>query len=144
MAELTFREAVGPRLGQEMERDEARRAAGRGRRGPRRGVQDHGRVARGPLRAGRVWDTPISEQAIVGGAMGAAMGGMRPVAEIMFSDFSGTCWDLVANEIAKTRYMTGGQVTLPLVVRRVQRRRLGFGAQHRQSAGRAGPWRARA
>ena len=65
----------------------------------------------------RVLDTPISEQAIVGMAMGAAMTGMRPVAEIMFSDFLAMCWDLVANEIAKTRYMTDGQVSLPLVIR---------------------------
>jgi acetoin:2,6-dichlorophenolindophenol oxidoreductase subunit beta len=63
------------------------------------------------------------------------MGGMRPVAEIMFSDFYATCWDLVANEIAKTRYMTGGQVTLPLVVRGSNGGGgLGFGAQHSQSA----------
>ena len=59
----------------------------------------------------RVWDTPISEQAIVGAAMGAAMTGMRPVAEIMFSDFLACCWDYLANEIPKARYMTGGQVT---------------------------------
>ena len=54
---------------------------------------------------------PISEQAIVGAAMGAAMTGMRPVAEIMFSDFLACCWDYLANEIPKVRYMTGGQVT---------------------------------
>src|SRR4051795_6058394 len=65
----------------------------------------------------RVWDTPISEQAIVGAAMGAAMTGIRPVAEIMFSDFLACCWDYLANEIPKVRYMTGGQVTVPLVVR---------------------------
>ena len=65
----------------------------------------------------RVWDTPISEQAILGVAMGAAMTGMRPVAEIMFSDFFACCWDYLANEIPKMRYMTGGQVTVPLVVR---------------------------
>ena len=62
-------------------------------------------------------DTPISEQAIVGAAMGAAMTGLRPIAEIMFADFFAVCWDIVANEIAKTRYMTNGQVTLPLVIR---------------------------
>jgi len=49
--------------------------------------------------------------------MGAAMGGLRPVAEIMFADFYATCWDQVANEIAKVRYMTGGQVSMPLVLR---------------------------
>jgi pyruvate dehydrogenase E1 component beta subunit len=81
----------------------------------------------------RVWDTPISETAIVGAAMGAAMGGMRPVAEIMFSDFYGTCWDQVAVEIAKARYMTGGQISLPLVVRGANGGGLGFGAQHSQA-----------
>ena len=81
----------------------------------------------------RVWDTPISEQAIVGAAMGAAMTGMRPVAEIMFSDFLACCWDYLANEIPKARYMTGGQVTVPLVVRTANGGGLGFGAQHSQS-----------
>ena len=65
----------------------------------------------------RIWDTPISEQAIIGAVMGAAMNGLRPVAEIMFSDFFAVCWDLIANQIAKTRYMTNGQVSLPLVIR---------------------------
>jgi acetoin:2,6-dichlorophenolindophenol oxidoreductase subunit beta len=81
----------------------------------------------------RVWDTPISEQAIVGAAMGAAMTGMRPVAEIMFSDFLACCWDYLANEIPKARYMTGGQVTVPLVVRTANGGGLGFGAQHSQA-----------
>lgn len=81
----------------------------------------------------RVWDTPISEQAIVGMAIGAAMTGLRPVAEIMFSDFLATCWDQVANEAAKLRYMTGGKVTVPLVVRTANGGGLGFGAQHSQS-----------
>ncbi|MFC7360755.1 alpha-ketoacid dehydrogenase subunit beta [Nocardioides astragali] len=83
--------------------------------------------------AGRVWDTPISEQAIMGAAMGAAMTGMRPVAEIMFSDFLACCWDYLANEIPKARYMTGGQLTVPLVVRTANGGGLGFGAQHSQS-----------
>jgi acetoin:2,6-dichlorophenolindophenol oxidoreductase subunit beta len=81
----------------------------------------------------RVWDTPISEQAIVGAAMGAAMTGLRPVAEIMFSDFLACCWDYVANEIPKARYMTGGQVTVPLVIRTANGGGLGFGAQHSQA-----------
>ena len=81
----------------------------------------------------RVWDTPISEQAIVGAAMGAAMTGLRPVAEIMFSDFFACCWDYIANEIPKVRYMTGGQVSVPLVVRTANGGGLGFGAQHSQA-----------
>ncbi|CAI8013929.1 2-oxoisovalerate dehydrogenase subunit beta, partial [Geodia barretti] len=81
----------------------------------------------------RVRDTPISEQAIVGAAMGAAMTGLRPIAEIMFSDFFAVCWDLVANEIAKSRYMTNGQVSFPLVIRSANGGGARFGAQHSQS-----------
>ena len=81
----------------------------------------------------RVWDTPISEQAIVGAALGAAMTGIRPVAEIMFSDFIACCYDYLANEIPKMRYMTGGQVTVPLVIRTANGGGLGFGAQHSQA-----------
>lgn len=81
----------------------------------------------------RVRDTPIAEQAIVGAAMGAAMNGLRPIAEIMFADFLGVCWDQVANQVAKARYMTGGQVALPLVIRCHSGAGLGFGAQHSQS-----------
>jgi len=81
----------------------------------------------------RVRDTPISEQAILGAAMGAAMTGLRPVAEIMFADFFAVCWDIVANEIAKSRYMTNGQLTFPLVIRSGNGGGLRFGAQHSQS-----------
>jgi pyruvate dehydrogenase E1 component beta subunit len=81
----------------------------------------------------RVRDTPISEQASLGAAMGAAMTGLRPIAEIMFSDFFAVCWDFVANEIAKTRYMTDGQVNLPLVIRSGNGAGSRFGAQHSQS-----------
>ena len=78
-------------------------------------------------------DTPISEQAIVGAAMGAAMTGLRPIAELMFSDFFAVTWDMVVNQIAKTRYMTDGQVSLPLVLRTANGAGLRFGAQHSQS-----------
>ena len=61
------------------------------------------------------------------------MTGLRPVAEIMFSDFLACCWDYVANEIPKVRYMTGGQVTVPLVIRTANGGGLGFGAQHSQA-----------
>ena len=81
----------------------------------------------------RVRDTPISEQAIIGAVMGAAMNGLRPIAEIMFSDFFAVCWDLIANQIAKARYMTNGQVTLPLVIRTANGGGVRFGAQHSQS-----------
>jgi pyruvate dehydrogenase E1 component beta subunit len=81
----------------------------------------------------RVRDTPISEQAIVGAAMGAAMTGLRPVAELMFSDFFAVTWDMVVNQIAKARYMTDGQMSLPLVLRTANGAGLRFGAQHSQS-----------
>ncbi|WP_326640528.1 alpha-ketoacid dehydrogenase subunit beta [Streptosporangium sp. NBC_01755] len=81
----------------------------------------------------RVRDTPISEQAILGAAMGAAMTGLRPIAEIMYSDFFAVCWDLVANEIAKSRYMSDGQVSFPLVIQCGNGAGLRFGAQHSQS-----------
>jgi pyruvate dehydrogenase E1 component beta subunit len=65
--------------------------------------------------------------------MGAAMTGLRPIAELMFSDFFAVAWDMVANQIAKTRYMTNGQVALPLVIRTANGGGLRFGAQHSQS-----------
>jgi pyruvate/2-oxoglutarate/acetoin dehydrogenase E1 component len=83
--------------------------------------------------AARVLDTPISEQAIVGCALGAAMRGLRPVAEIMFADFAAVCFDQIANQIAKYRYMTDGQTTLPLTLRMATGAGAGFGAQHSQS-----------
>jgi pyruvate dehydrogenase E1 component beta subunit len=81
----------------------------------------------------RVRDTPISEQAILGAAMGAAMTGLKPIAEIMFSDFLAVCFDYFANEFSKSRYMTNGQVKCPLVVRTGNGAGSRFGAQHSQS-----------
>src|SRR6202045_5544072 len=116
MAQLTFREAISRGIAQEMRRDESVLAIGED-------IGAAGGVFKGTVglldEFGPVLvrDTPISEQAILGAAMGAAMTGLRPVAEIMFSDFLATCWDMVANQVAKTRYMTDGQASLPLVVR---------------------------
>jgi pyruvate/2-oxoglutarate/acetoin dehydrogenase E1 component len=132
MAELTYREAVAAGIAQEMERDDSVVCLGEDI-GAAGGVfkATVGLLEKfGPL---RVRDTPIAEQAILGAAMGAAMTGLRPVAEIMFSDFLAVCWDLVANEIAKTRYMTNGQISLPLVIRTGNGGGSRFGAQHSQS-----------
>ncbi|HEX9343228.1 MAG TPA: alpha-ketoacid dehydrogenase subunit beta [Actinomycetota bacterium] len=133
MAELiTYREAVTRGIAQEMGHDERVVFLGEDVAAPG-GVfkTTPGLLEKfGPT---RVRDTPISEQAITGAAMGAAMTGLRPIAEIMFADFLATCWDIVANQIAKTRYMSGGQVTLPLVIRTAQGAGLRFGAQHSQS-----------
>ncbi len=132
MAELTYRDAVAAGIAQEMRRDERVVFLGED-------VAAAGGVFKttvglleefGPK---RVRDTPISEQAIIGAAMGAAMTGLRPIAEIMFSDFFAVCWDLVVNQIAKTRYMTAGQVTIPLVLRTANGGGVRFGAQHSQS-----------
>jgi acetoin:2,6-dichlorophenolindophenol oxidoreductase subunit beta len=80
----------------------------------------------------RVLDTPISEQAIVGTAIGAAIQGLRPIAEIMFADFAGVCFDQIANELPKYRYMSGGQVTVPVTIRMANGASGGFAAQHSQ------------
>ena len=132
MAELTYREAVAAGIAQEMERDENVVFLGEDI-GAAGGVfkATVGLLDRfGPT---RVRDTPISEMAILGAAMGAAMTGLRPIAEIMFSDFLAVCWDIPANQMAKTRYMTAGQVSLPLVVRTANGGGLRFGAQHSQA-----------
>jgi len=132
MAELSYRDAIARGIAQEMTRDDRVVLIGED-------IAGAGGVFKttvglleqfGPR---RVVDTPIAEQAILGAAMGAAMTGLRPIAEIMFSDFFAVCWDIVANEIAKTRYMTNGQVTLPLVIKAGNGGALRFGAQHSQS-----------
>ncbi|GAB6097937.1 alpha-ketoacid dehydrogenase subunit alpha/beta [Desulfatiferula olefinivorans] len=81
----------------------------------------------------RIIDTPISENAIVGGAVGAAMTGLRPVCEILFGDFLTCCMDPVMNQAAKLRYMTGGQVSIPLTIRTPVGSGIGMAAQHSQS-----------
>src|SRR5258708_27727223 len=111
---ITYREAVAEAIGRELRRDPAVVCLGEdiGKAG---GVFKTTAGLFDEFGPERIWDTPISEQAILGLAMGAAMTGMRPVAEIMFSDFFAVCWDYLANEIPKMRYMTGGHVTIPLV-----------------------------
>jgi acetoin:2,6-dichlorophenolindophenol oxidoreductase subunit beta len=132
VAELTYREAVARGIAQEMRRDPALVMLGED-------IAAAGGVFKttvglldefGP---DRVKDTPISEQAILGAAMGASMTGVPVIAEIMFSDFLAVCFDMLANEIAKSRYMTNGQVSFPLVVRTANGGAARFGAQHSQS-----------
>ena len=132
MAVITYREAVARGIAQEMRRDpnvvflgEDVAAAG--------GVFKTTVGLLEEFGPERVRDTPISEQAILGATVGAAMTGLRPIAEIMFSDFFAVCWDLVANEMAKIRYMSDGQLALPLVVRCANGAGVRFGAQHSQS-----------
>jgi len=84
--------------------------------------------------AERVRDTPIAEQAIIGAGMGAALAGMRPVAEIMFNDFVGVCLDQLTNHAAKQRFMSGGATSVPLTIRTIAAGGVGgLGAQHSQS-----------
>jgi pyruvate/2-oxoglutarate/acetoin dehydrogenase E1 component len=132
VAVITYREAVARGIAQEMRRDPNVVVLGED-------VAAAGGVFKttvglleefGPE---RVRDTPISEQAILGATIGAAMTGLRPIAEIMFSDFFAVCWDLIANEMAKIRYMSDGQLALPLVVRCANGAGVRFGAQHSQS-----------
>jgi len=81
----------------------------------------------------RVIDTPISEPAIVGAAVGAAMSGLRPIAELMYVDFFGMSMDQIANQLAKIRYMFGGQISAPMVLRTQGGTGRSGGAQHSQS-----------
>jgi pyruvate/2-oxoglutarate/acetoin dehydrogenase E1 component len=132
MPELTYRGAIAAAIAQEMERDDSVVMIGEDI-GAAGGVfkLTEGLIDKfGPT---RIRDTPISEQAIVGAVMGAAMTGLRPIGELMFSDFFAVAWDMVANQIAKTRYMTDGQIALPLVLRTANGGGLRFGAQHSQS-----------
>jgi len=132
LAQLSYREAVSAAIAQEMRRDESvvflgeDIAAAGGVFKTTEGLLDEF----GPV---RVRDTPISEQAILGAAAGAAMTGLRPIAEIMFSDFFAVCWDTVVNQIAKTRFMSDGQCSFPLVIRSANGGGARFGAQHSQS-----------
>ena len=132
MAHLSYREAVSAAIAQEMRRDDSvvflgeDIAAAGGVFKTTEGLLEEF----GPL---RVRHTPISEQAIVGAAAGAAMTGLRPIAEIMFSDFFAVCWDIVVNQIAKTRFMSDGQCSFPLVIRSANGGGARFGAQHSQS-----------
>jgi pyruvate dehydrogenase E1 component beta subunit len=132
MTEVTYRQAITQALADELEADERvilfgeDVAAAGGVFKATEGLQDRF----GPK---RVLDTPISEQAIVGCAIGAAIRGLNPVIEIMFADFAGVCFDQLANELPKYRYMTDGQVSVGLTVRLANGAGGGFGAQHSQS-----------
>jgi pyruvate dehydrogenase E1 component beta subunit len=132
VAELTYRNAVAYGIAQEMRRDPKLVMLGEDIAGAG-GVFKTTVGLLEEFGPDRVRDTPISEQAILGAAMGAAMTGIPVIAEIMFSDFIAVCFDLLANEIAKTRYMTAGQVSLPIVVRTANGGGSRFGAQHSQS-----------
>ena len=128
----TYLEAINRALRDEMARDERGRAARRRHRRGGRRLRGHARALRA-LRGERVLDTPIAEAGVLGAAVGAAMAGLRPVAEIMYMDFITVCLDPIVNQAAKLRYMTGGGAAIPIVFRTQTGGGRSGGAQHSQS-----------
>lgn len=132
MSVMTYREAVRLALQEEMTRDDRVFIIGEdvgafgGAMAVTKGIYEQF----GPT---RIIDTPISESAIIGAALGAALTGLRPVAEIMFIDFVGVCMDQIFNQVAKIRYMLAGQVEVPLVIRTQGGGGKGYASQHSQS-----------
>jgi pyruvate dehydrogenase E1 component beta subunit len=132
MPEITYLEAIRQTLWNEMKKDERVFIIGEdiGRYGGAFGVT-HGMLDEfGPE---RIRETPISEPAIIGAAIGASLLGMRPVAEIMFMDFTLLTLDQLGNQAAKMHYMFGGKATVPMVVRMPSGSGTGAAAQHSQS-----------
>ncbi len=133
MREIAYRDALREALREEMLRDETVFVLG----------EDVGRYWKGAFKVTkglaeefgdtRVRDTPISESAIIGVAAGAAITGMRPIAEIMFGDLSALAMDQIANQAAKLRYMFGGQTKVPLVIRMPFGAGVNIAAHHSQS-----------
>jgi pyruvate dehydrogenase E1 component beta subunit len=142
MSRKSYRQAINEALRQEMRRDPNVIVLGEDVAGGQGASGEAGQVGGvfgvtgglfkefGPT---RVLDTPISESAIIGTAAGAAVTGMRPVAEIMFVDFVGVCFDQIYNQAAKFRYMFGGHATTPLVIRTMIGAGFRAGAQHSQT-----------
>src|SRR3954468_8293974 len=137
---ITYREAINEAIAQEMERDESvivmgeDNAGGAGSPGESDAWGGVLGVTKGLFHRfpGRVLDTPISESAFVGAAIGAATRGQRPVAELMFIDFMGVCFDQIFNQAAKFRYMFGGNARTPVVIRTMYGAGLRAAAQHSQ------------
>ena len=142
MSVKSFRDAINEALRQEMERDEAvfligediaGGTGGGGEEDAWGGVMGVTKGLLGKFGPDRVLDTPISETAIIGSAVGAAACGVRPVAELMFCDFAGVCFDQIINQAAKLRFMLGGQTDVPLVIRTQCGAGFSAAAQHSQT-----------
>jgi len=142
MARKSFREAINEALRLEMRRDQRviimgeDVAGGMGAAGEQDAWGGVLGVTKGLISEfgpERVRDTPISESAFIGAAVGAAATGLRPVAELMFIDFAGVCLDQILNQAAKLRYMFGGKATVPLVIRTMYGAGLRAASQHSQS-----------
>ena len=132
MSEITYAQAIKDAMSEEMRRDEDVFMMGEdiglycGEFGVSKGmIQEFG--------DDRIMETPIAEQGYVGAAVGAAMAGMRPIVELMFSDFMCVCFDELVNEAAKLRFMFGGKVKVPMVMRTAAGAGTGAAAQHSQS-----------
>ena len=132
MPDVTFVESLRMTLKEEMDRDPSLMLIGEdiGRYGGIFGVTKGLLEEFGPH---RVRSTPISESAIIGSALGAAMTGIRTVAEIMYVDFTTCAMDQIVNQVAKMRYMSGGKAKIPLVIRTQEGGGRGNAAQHSQS-----------
>jgi pyruvate/2-oxoglutarate/acetoin dehydrogenase E1 component len=142
MSQKSYREAIREAMQLEMRRDSRvivigeDVAGGAGCEGPDDaygGVLGVTKGLIGEFGRNRVIDTPITESAIMGAAAGAAVSGLRPVAELMFVDFLGVCFDQIFNQAAKFRYMFGGKATTPLVIRSMIGGGFRAGAQHSQT-----------
>src|SRR6195256_4028053 len=131
MPEITYREAVRDALGKAMRKDEDVFIMGEdiAEMGGSMAVTQGMLEEFGPE---RVRNTPISEMAIVGAGIGAAMAGMRPIVEIMYEDFTTLAMEQLVNQAAKHRYMSGGQLTVPLTIRTQGGAGWAPGAQHAQ------------
>ncbi len=132
MAEITYAQAINDAISEEMRRDPSVFMMGEdigeycGAFGVSKGMIEEF----GPE---RIMDTPIAEQGFVGAAVGAAMTGLRPIVELMFSDFLCVCYDELVNEAPKLRFMFGGKVSVPMVMRTPSGSGTGAAAQHSQS-----------
>ena len=138
---ITFKQAINEALAQEMERDQTvilmgeDVAGGSGTDGQMDAWGGVLGVTKGlwELYGDRIMDTPITESAFVGAAIGAATAGLRPVVELMFVDFMGVCFDQIYNQAAKFRYMFGGKAVTPLVIRTMMGAGFRAAAQHSQA-----------
>ena len=140
---ISFRDALNEALHEEMQRDPTVIVLGEDVAGGAGGTGDQVEAAGGifgvtkglarKFGRERVIDTPISESAIIGAANGAALAGLRPVAELMFADFVGVSMDQIYNQAAKFRYMFGGKMQCPMVIRLAMGAGMNIGAQHSQT-----------
>lgn len=132
MRKISLAQAIREALDEEMKRDEQVFLIGEDI-GPSGGVFGVTKGLWDSYGEGRIYDTPISEEAVVGAAVGASLVGARPVVEVMFGDFITLAMDMVVNQAAKTHYMTGGRLSCPLVIRMVTGTAGATAAQHSQS-----------